>query len=52
MFRETMSLIVTVVAPGFSADVVMASKKAGADGATIISGRGTSIHENTVLLGV
>ena len=52
MFKEAMCLIVTIVYPGFSADVVMASKKAGADGATILSGRGTSIHENTVLLGV
>ncbi len=52
MFKEAMSLIVTIVAPGFSADVVNASKNAGADGATILSGRGTSIHENTVLLGV
>ena len=52
MFKESMSLIVTIVAPGHSAEVVAASKNAGADGATILSGRGTSIHENTVLLGV
>lgn len=52
MFKEAMCLIVTIVAPGFSTDVVMASKNAGADGATILSGRGQSIHENTVLLGV
>ncbi len=52
MFKEAMSLIITIVAPGNSAEVVAASKKAGADGATILSGRGTSIHENTVLLGV
>ena len=52
MFKEAMCLIVTIVAPGHSSDVVAASKQAGADGATILSGRGTSIHENTVLLGV
>lgn len=52
MFKEAMCLIVTIVSPGFSIDVINASKSAGADGATILSGRGTSIHENTVLLGV
>ncbi len=52
MFKEAMCLIVTIVYPGYSADVINASKKAGADGATILSGRGTSVNEQTVLLGV
>lgn len=52
MFKEQMCLIVTIVATGFATDVVEASKNAGADGATILSGRGTSIHENTKIMGV
>ena len=52
MFKEAMCLIVTIVYPGYSTDVINASKKAGADGATILSGRGTSVNEQTVLLGV
>ena len=42
-------LIVTIVNKGFSEDVVEASKKAGAEGGTIIFGRGTGIHEQAKL---
>lgn len=45
-------LIVTIVNKGDSWDVVEASKKAGAEGGTIISGRGTGIHENLKILGI
>lgn len=45
-------LIVTIVNKGDSDDVVDASKKAGAEGGTIISGRGTGIHEQAKLFNI
>lgn len=38
-------LIVTIINKGDSDKVVEASKKAGAEGGTILTGRGTGIHE-------
>src|SRR5699024_9957094 len=45
-------LIVTVVNKGDSDKVVEASKEAGAEGGTIISGRGTGIHEKAKLFNI
>jgi nitrogen regulatory protein PII len=45
-------LIVTIVGKGFAEEVVEASKNAGAQGGTILTGRGTSIHENAKLFGI
>ncbi|MDQ2086570.1 P-II family nitrogen regulator [Herbivorax sp. ANBcel31] len=45
-------LIVTIVNKGFSCDVVDAAKMAGAEGSTIIHGRGTGINENAKLMGI
>jgi len=45
-------LIVTIVNKGFAEEVVETSKKAGAEGGTILSGRGTGMHENMKLLGI
>ncbi|KNF08625.1 nitrogen regulatory protein P-II [Gottschalkia purinilytica] len=45
-------LIVTIVNRGYSSDVIDASKKAGAEGGTIISGRGSGIHETKKLFGI
>lgn len=45
-------LIVTIVNKGDAEKVVDASKKAGAEGGTIILGRGTGIHEQTRLFGI
>jgi len=45
-------LIVTIVNKGRGEDVVDATKKAGAGGGTIMSGRGTGIHENAKLFGI
>ncbi|WP_124726766.1 P-II family nitrogen regulator [Staphylospora marina] len=42
-------LIVTIVNKGYSEKVVEASKKAGAEGGTILFGRGTGIHEKAKL---
>ena len=52
LFKQGMALIITIVDSGFSSKVIEASKNAGADGATILSGRGTSIHENATIMGV
>jgi nitrogen regulatory protein PII len=45
-------LIVTIVPKGDSEKIVTASKKAGAEGGTIIPGRGTGIHEGKKLFGI
>lgn len=45
-------LIVTIVNKGDSDKVVDASKKAGAEGGTILSGRGTGIHEQARFLNI
>jgi nitrogen regulatory protein PII len=45
-------LIVTIVNRGFAEEVVTATKAAGAEGGTIIDGRGTGMHENVKLFGI
>ena len=45
-------LVVTIVSKGYAEEVVEATKKAGAQGGTIMNGRGTGIHENTTLFGI
>ncbi|NLA05907.1 MAG: P-II family nitrogen regulator [Firmicutes bacterium] len=45
-------LIVTIIKKGYSEEIIAASKKAGAEGATIMFGRGTSIHEQKKILGI
>jgi nitrogen regulatory protein PII len=45
-------LIITIVNKGDSEKVVDASKKAGAEGGTIINGRGTGIHEQAKLFNI
>ena len=52
MFLKDFNLIVTIVARGYSDAVMESAKKAGAEGATIITARGNSIHENDTVLGV
>ena len=44
-------LIVTIVNRGFALEVVEASKKAGAEGGTILNGRGSGIHETAKIFG-
>ena len=46
------NLIFTIVERGFSDDVVEASREAGASGGTIITGRGTGIHETETFFGI
>jgi nitrogen regulatory protein P-II 1 len=50
--KNRYDLIVTIVNRGRAERIVKASKKAGAEGGTIIFGRGTGIHETKTLLGI
>jgi nitrogen regulatory protein PII len=45
-------VIVTIIKRGLADRIVKASKAAGAEGGTILHGRGTGIHEQKVLLGL
>lgn len=45
-------LIVTIVEKGKAEDVIDFSKKGGAEGGTILGGRGAGIHETTKILGI
>jgi nitrogen regulatory protein P-II 1 len=45
-------LIVTIVKKGWCEKIIKASREAGAEGATIIPGRGTGIHEQKKMLGI
>lgn len=45
-------LIVTIVNRGFAEEVMTAAKSAGAEGGTILNGRGTGIHEQAKLFGI
>lgn len=47
-----LELIVTIIPKGQSDKVVAASKRAGAEGGTILYGRGTGIHEHKKLFGL
>lgn len=47
-----LDLIVTIVAKGQAEKIVRASKKAGAEGGTILYGRGTGIREHKKLFGL
>lgn len=46
------SLIVTIVRKGWGDKVLEASMKAGADGGTILMGRGVGVHERQKILGI
>jgi len=52
ILKQEFSLIVTVINRGFSDPVIDIAKAAGAEGATILTGRGTSIHETDTVMGV
>jgi len=46
------NLIVTIIKKGWGETVVQASLKAGAEGGTILFGRGVGIHERQQFLGI
>ena len=52
MFLRDFNVVITVVTRGHSDKVMESAKKAGAEGATIISARGNSIHETDTVLGI
>ena len=45
-------LIITIVNKGRSCDVIDASKEAGAEGGTILHGRGSGVHDTAKLFGI
>ena len=52
MDMNNFDLIVTIVNKNNSERIIKASRKAGAEGGTIIYGRGTGIRETKTLLGI
>lgn len=52
MNPEEYDLIVTVVRMGWADRVLEAAKLAGAEGATILGGRGMGVHEQKKILGI
>ena len=52
VFENYHELIIVIVKKGLSETVIESAKKAGAEGGTIIFGRGTGIHEKAKLLGI
>jgi len=50
--KASFDLIVTVVDKGASEKVLRSAKGAGAEGGTIIFGRGSGIHETKTMLGI
>lgn len=51
MNDNKLDLIITIVNKGHSIDVINAAKEARAEGGTVISGRGSGIHEVAKLFG-
>lgn len=52
MNRDKFDLIVTVVNKNTSESILKASKEAGAEGGTVVYGRGTGIRETKTLFGI
>jgi len=52
IIKQSFSLIVTVVNRGYSDNVINVAKDNGAEGATILSARGTGLHETDTFMGV
>ncbi len=49
---ESHDLIVTIVPKGAAEEILRASQAAGAEGGTILYGRGAGVHENRKILGI
>jgi len=45
-------LIVTIINKGYATEVMQASRKAGAEGGTILLGRGAGVHEDGKIFGI
>lgn len=50
--NRAFDLIVTIVNRGGAEDVIAASREAGAEGGTVVLGRGIGIHEKAKFLGI
>lgn len=50
--HEGYDLIITIVKKGFSENILKASREAGAEGGTILFGRGAGIHEKAKIMGI
>jgi len=50
--KTNYSLVVTIVEKGNAEEVIEHSKKGGAEGGTIIPGRGLGVHDTTKILGI
>ncbi|MGI5836698.1 MAG: P-II family nitrogen regulator [Chloroflexota bacterium] len=50
--KIALQLIVTIVRKGKAETVMDAARQAGAEGGTILNGRGTGIHEKASILGM
>lgn len=52
MAEEQFDLIVVIVPAGKAEDVLEAARSAGAEGATVVHGRGTGIHEQKKIFNI
>jgi len=50
--RKEYQLIITIVEQGNAEDVIECAKKGGAEGGTILTGRGAGIHDTSKILGI
>lgn len=50
--NQAFDLIVTIVNRGAAEDVIDAAREGGAEGATVVLGRGSGIHEKGTFLGI
>lgn len=50
--KKEYQLIITIVDQGKAEDVIECSKKGGAEGGTILTGRGAGIHDTAKILGI
>ncbi len=51
-FDTNHALIVTIVKKGWGDEVIRASQRAGAEGATVLYARGVGVHEQAKLFGM
>ena len=50
--KREYQLIITIVDQGKAEDVIECAKKGGAEGGTILTGRGAGIHDTSKILGI
>ena len=50
--KRDYNLIITIVEQGNAEDVIECAKKGGAEGGTILMGRGAGIHDTAKILGI